>query len=144
MNRRSFFAALVNPPSSAEAGSGAMTVRTGGHGERISLLGYGAMRYPTVDGSHANAHRGGSNAPIDTELVQRQIVLAVAFFRGVGVVFLRRKIARDPAHEGPQRARPVGRDSVPDPEICIVDIDLGMAVDEAGPQPLSEGSPSSR
>ena len=78
MNRRSFFAALVNPPSSAEAGSGAMTVRTGGHGERISLLGYGAMRYPTVDGSHANAHRGGSNAPIDTELVQRQIDYCIA------------------------------------------------------------------
>ena len=56
MNRRSFFAALVSPPSPAEAGSGAMTMRTGGHGERISLLGYGAMRYPTVDGSHANAH----------------------------------------------------------------------------------------
>ena len=30
-----------------------MTVRTGTHGETVSLLGYGAMRYPTVDGGHA-------------------------------------------------------------------------------------------
>ena len=50
-----------------------MTIRTGGHGERVSLLGYGAMRYPTVDGSHANVNRGGSKAPIDLPLVQRQI-----------------------------------------------------------------------
>ena len=71
MNRRSFFAALVNPPSAAE--TPAMTMRTGAHGERVSLLGYGAMRYPTVDGSHANNFRGGSNAPIDLPLVQRQI-----------------------------------------------------------------------
>ena len=50
-----------------------MTMRTGAHGERVSLLGYGAMRYPTVDGSHANTHHGGSNAAIDTAAVQRHI-----------------------------------------------------------------------
>ena len=33
--------------------SGEMTVRTGRHGEKVSLLGYGAMRLPTADGKHA-------------------------------------------------------------------------------------------
>ena len=73
MNRRSFFAALANPPPPAAVVVPKMTTRTGGHGEQVSLLGYGAMRYPTVDGSHANNFRGGSNAPIDLPLVQRQI-----------------------------------------------------------------------
>ncbi|MGN0847834.1 MAG: hypothetical protein ACI4RA_10685, partial [Kiritimatiellia bacterium] len=63
-NRRGFFAALVNPPAASSAAE-AMTMRRGAHGEQVSLLGYGAMRYPTVDGSHANTFRGGSNAPID-------------------------------------------------------------------------------
>ena len=70
MNRRQFFATLVTPPSLASA---AMTVRKGVHGERVGLLGYGAMRYPTIDGSHANTHRGGSTAPIDLPKVQAQI-----------------------------------------------------------------------
>ena len=76
MNRRSFFAALVNPPAPAAGAApqnAAITTRTGAHGERVSLLGYGAMRYPTVDGSHANTHHGGSNAAIDTAAVQRHI-----------------------------------------------------------------------
>ncbi len=55
-----------------------MTLRTGAHGERVSLLGYGAMRYPTIDGSHANTHHGGSNAAIDTEAVQRHIDYCIA------------------------------------------------------------------
>ena len=50
-----------------------MTTREDGHGQRVGLLGYGAMRYPTVDGSHANVNRGGSKAPIDLPQVQRQI-----------------------------------------------------------------------
>ena len=99
MNRRSFFAALVNQPAppagrapvappapapqkvvpAAEpASASGIAVRTGSHGERVSLLGYGAMRYPTVDGSHANTHRGGSNAPIDTEMVQRHVDYCIA------------------------------------------------------------------
>ena len=76
MNRRSFFAALVNPPAPAAGDAprnAAITTRTGAHGERVSLLGYGAMRYPTIDGSHANTHHGGSNAAIDTAAVQRHI-----------------------------------------------------------------------
>ena len=76
MNRRSFLAALVNAPAPEKPC--AMTMRTGVHGERVSLLGYGAMRYPTVDGSHANTYRGGSNAPIDTVQVQRHIDYCIA------------------------------------------------------------------
>ena len=34
---------------------GAMTLRENPHGRKVSLLGYGAMRLPTVDGGHANA-----------------------------------------------------------------------------------------
>ena len=49
MNRRSFFAALVNPPAppaeNAAPAAPAITTRTGSHGERVSLLGYGAMRF---------------------------------------------------------------------------------------------------
>ena len=47
MNRRSFFAALVSPPAPAADAAprnAAITTRTGSHGERVSLLGYGAMR----------------------------------------------------------------------------------------------------
>ena len=81
MNRRSFFAALAGQPARtvpASGGDSGMTMRTGTHGERVSLLGYGAMRYPTVDGSHANTFRGGSNAPIDVEAVQEQIDYCIA------------------------------------------------------------------
>ena len=55
-----------------------ITTRTGTHGERVSLLGYGAMRLPTTDGSHANTRHGGSNAAIDTEAVQRHIDYCIA------------------------------------------------------------------
>ena len=81
MNRRSFFAALVNPSAPAASDTPrktAITTRTGGHGERVSLLGYGAMRFPTTDGSHANVRHGGSNASIDTEAVQRHIDYCIA------------------------------------------------------------------
>ena len=75
MGRREFIASLTGHSGTTP---GPMTVRMGVHGERVSLLGYGAMRYPTVDGSHANTNRGGSNAPIDLEAVQRQIDYAIA------------------------------------------------------------------
>ncbi|MBO5906384.1 MAG: hypothetical protein J6Q84_08220 [Kiritimatiellae bacterium] len=43
-----------------------MTYRFNDDGRKISLLGYGAMRMPTVDGKHANGWaRGASNAEID-------------------------------------------------------------------------------
>ena len=59
-------------------GRSLMTMRTGAHGEQVSLLGYGAMRFPTIDGRHANSFSGGSKAAIDTELVQRQIDYCIA------------------------------------------------------------------
>lgn len=74
MNRRAFFAALAHPPAAPSP----MTYRTDAHGEKASLLGYGAMRYPTVDGSHANTFRGGSTAPIDLAAVQKQIDYCIA------------------------------------------------------------------
>ena len=43
-------------------------------GRKISLLGYGAMRMPTVDGGHANGWaRGASNAEIDQKRLNEQI-----------------------------------------------------------------------
>ena len=55
-----------------------ITVRTGTHGEKVSLLGYGAMRYPTTDGGHAAMSRGGSNAAIDVAAVQQHIDYCIA------------------------------------------------------------------
>ena len=81
MNRRAFFAALAGQSVRTDPASGdgsGMSMRTGTHGERVSLLGYGAMRYPTVDGGHANNFRGGSNAPIDVEAVQEHIDYCIA------------------------------------------------------------------
>ena len=48
MNRRSFFASLVNPPAPAASDAppkASITTRTGSHGERVSLLGYGALSH---------------------------------------------------------------------------------------------------
>lgn len=69
---RGLFASLAAAPAPGGAAP-AMTRRVDGHGVSVGLLGYGAMRYPTVDGSHANVNRGGSRAPIDLEQVQREI-----------------------------------------------------------------------
>ena len=66
--RRDFLKRLVKPQA-----TGPMTMRTDAHGEKVSLLGYGMMRLPTVDGSHANSHHGGSKAPIDREEVYAQV-----------------------------------------------------------------------
>jgi len=55
-----------------------MTMRRDAHGDEISLLGYGMMRLPTVDGKHANGWASGaSSAKIDQELVNRQIDYAI-------------------------------------------------------------------
>ena len=58
--------------------TGAMTTRTGRHGEKVSLLGYGAMRLPTTDGGNATgrlgkAPAGYSPAPIDQSAVNAHI-----------------------------------------------------------------------
>jgi len=53
-----------------------MTCRFTIDGKKVSLLGYGAMRLPTVDGRHANGWASGSSdAPIDQELFNSQVKL---------------------------------------------------------------------
>ena len=72
--RRDFLKRLVKPQS-----TGPMTMRTDAHGEKVSLLGYGMMRLPTVDGGHANTHHGGSTAPINREEVYAQVDAALDY-----------------------------------------------------------------
>ena len=58
--------------------TGAMTMRTGRHGEKVSLLGYGAMRLPTTDGGNATGRLGKapvgySPSPIDQAAVDAHV-----------------------------------------------------------------------
>ena len=56
-----------------------MTYRENKHGEKVSLLGYGMMRLPTVDGKHANGWAEGvSSQPIDQDEVNKEIDYALA------------------------------------------------------------------
>ena len=51
-----------------------MTYRTSTDGKKISLLGYGAMRLPTVDGGHANGWVADvSKADIDQAMLNAQV-----------------------------------------------------------------------
>lgn len=51
-----------------------MTTRFTVDGKKVSLLGYGAMRLPTVDGGHANSHAADvSTKPIDQERLNAQV-----------------------------------------------------------------------
>ena len=51
-----------------------MTTRFSTGGRKTSLLGYGSMRLPTVDGGHANQWvPGASKSGIDQELLNRQV-----------------------------------------------------------------------
>ena len=52
-----------------------MFCRMQSDGRKVSVLGYGAMRLPTVDGGHANswAKSGYSESTIDQEMLDRQI-----------------------------------------------------------------------
>ena len=52
-----------------------MFCRMQSDGRKVSVLGYGAMRLPTVDGGHANgwARSGYSDSQIDQKLLDRQI-----------------------------------------------------------------------
>ncbi len=70
--RRDFLRGIVKPKA-----TGPMSVRKGGHGDDVSLLGFGMMRLPTVDGKHANMHHGGSKAAIDREEVYVQVDYAI-------------------------------------------------------------------
>ena len=70
--RRDFLRKFVKPEA-----TGPMTMRSDAHGEKVSLLGFGMMRLPTMDGKHANMHHGGSKAPIDREEVFAQVDYAL-------------------------------------------------------------------
>ena len=51
-----------------------MTYRHSTDGKKISLLGYGAMRLPTIDGGHANSWAAGvSEKSIDQAALDRQV-----------------------------------------------------------------------
>ena len=70
--RRDFLGGLVN------GGAPAMTMREDLQGNKVSLLGYGAMRLPTKDGKHANTWAEGvSSAAIDQEAVNEHIDYAL-------------------------------------------------------------------
>lgn len=71
--RRGFFKRLVASPEV----SAPMTMRKDAHGDDVSLLGFGMMRLPTVDGKNANNFAGGSKAAIDQEEVNDQIDYAL-------------------------------------------------------------------
>ena len=74
MSRREFFADLAKKLE----GSGEMTMREDLKGNKISLLGYGAMRLPTKDGKHANTWAEGvSSAAIDQEAVNEHVDFAL-------------------------------------------------------------------
>ena len=70
--RRDFFRRLAKPEP-----TGPMTMRKDAHGDVVSLLGFGMMRLPTVDGHHANSYSGGSKAAIDKDEVFAQVDYAI-------------------------------------------------------------------
>ena len=59
--------------SLGEIPTDSMTYRTGKHGERVSLLGYGCMRWPTVAGTSAR----DTDSDIDQEEVNRLVDYAI-------------------------------------------------------------------
>ena len=74
ISRRSFLASSlagfgsVADVRSGRTANGSMTMREDLKGNKVSLLGYGAMRLPTKDGKHANTWAEGvSSAAIDQE-----------------------------------------------------------------------------
>ena len=100
--RRDFLKRLVKPKA-----RGPMTTRPDAHGDQISLLGFGMMRLPTVDGGHANTYHGGSSAPINRDEVYAQIDYALehgvnyfdtspAYCRGESEGFTGDALARHP------------------------------------------------
>lgn len=64
-------------PADLESAGAEMTYRTDSHtGQRVSLLGYGMMRLPVVSEGNGSA-RENHDAPIDQEMVNRQIDYAI-------------------------------------------------------------------
>ena len=67
-------AAIEEYKKQTEPPTGQMTYRTNPKtGEKVSLLGYGMMRLPTVSGNAARE----SNDEIDQEMVNRQVDYAI-------------------------------------------------------------------
>lgn len=60
--------------SNADATTGQMTYRTDLHGQQVSLLGYGCMRFPTKSGASGREDR---NAELDQEQINRLIDYAI-------------------------------------------------------------------
>ena len=73
ISRREFLKGVLN------GGDGpAMTMREGPHGDKVSLLGYGAMRLPTLGGGHANNwQKDASSKSIDQDAVNEHIDYAL-------------------------------------------------------------------
>lgn len=76
MNRRSFFAKVA---SALAKTSPSMTMRTNSHGDKISLLGYGMMRLPTLDGRAPGEFLKDDpkKRNVDQEMLNRQIDYAI-------------------------------------------------------------------
>ena len=89
-------------------GANAMTMREDLHGNKVSLLGYGAMRLPTKDGGHANNWmKDASSSAIDQDIVNSHIDYALehgvnyfdtspAYCRGESEAVLGKALARHP------------------------------------------------
>ena len=82
MNRRTFIrsafagiGAVATDCAHGRTEKGTMTLRESPRGRKVSLLGYGAMRLPTVDGGHANnyAKAGYSGSGIDQGMLNAQV-----------------------------------------------------------------------
>lgn len=76
LSRRGFLAAsFAGGAENGRAAKGSMTLRADPRGRKISILGYGAMRLPTVDGGHANgwSKDGYSSSGIDQKTLDAQI-----------------------------------------------------------------------
>ena len=82
MNRRTFIksafagiGAVTANSANGHATNGTMTLRENPRGKKVSLLGYGAMRLPTVDGGHANnwVKAGYSGSGIDQKMLNEQV-----------------------------------------------------------------------
>ena len=101
LDRREFLAGLVGA-------NGGMTYREDLHGNKVSLLGYGAMRLPTCDGGHANNWmKDASSKAIDQDEVNAHIDYALehgvnyfdtspAYCRGESETVLGRALSRHP------------------------------------------------
>ena len=104
MTRREFFEDLAD----SRIIRGEMTMREDLHGNKVSLLGYGAMRLPTKDGGHANSFmKDASTQAIDQDEVNRQVDFALehgvnyfdtspAYCRGESETVMGKALSRHP------------------------------------------------